>query len=241
MGKNKGDKVDVNVTFPENYHAKDLAGKAAVFAVEIKAIKEPKEVEINDEFAKSLGEESLDALRAKVVERIKADYENASKMKLKRALLDVLDKEYSFDLPAKLVEAEYDGIVKQYEQAKKYNQLDEYEKAKDEKDLLAEYKEIAARRVKLGLLLSEVGLNAKLNITSEDINKAILNEAKKYPGQEKAVFDYYLKNKEAVEALKAPVFEEKIVDYVLSQVKLNEKVVPVEELYSYDDDKKTTK
>lgn len=237
IGKNKGDKVDVNVTFPENYHAKDLAGKAAVFAVEIKEIKEPKEVEINDEFAKSLGEESLDALRAKVVERIKADYENASKLKLKRALLDVLDKEYSFDIPTKLVDAEYDGIVKQYEQAKKYNQLDEEEKAKDEKDLLAEYKEIAARRVKLGLLLSEVGLNAKITITSEDINKAIMNEAKKYPGQEKAVFDYYLKNKEAVEALKAPVFEEKIVDYLLYQVKLNEKVVAVEELYSFNENK----
>ena len=241
VGKNKGDKVDVNVTFPENYHAKDLAGKAAVFAVEIKEIREPKEIEINDEFAKSLGEENLDGLRARVVERIKADYENASKMKLKRALLDVLDKEYSFEVPSKLVDAEYDGIVKQYEQAKKYNQLDEYEKAKDEKDLLAEYKEIANRRVKLGLLLSEVGLSAKLTITPEDINNAILTEAKKYPGQEKAVFDYYLKNKEAVEALKAPVFEEKIDDYVLTQVKLNEKVVSVEELYSFDEEKKVEK
>ena len=241
IGKNKGDKVDVNVTFPEAYHAKDLAGKAAVFAVEIKEIREPKEVEINDEFAKSLGEENLDALRARVVERIKADYENASKMKLKRALLDVLDKEYDFEVPSKLVEAEYEGIIKQYEQAKKYNQLDEYEKAKDEKDLLQEYKDIASRRVKLGLLLSEVGLSAKLTISPEDINNAIMNEAKKYPGQEKAVFDYYLKNKEAVEALKAPVFEEKIVDYVLTQVKLNEKVVPVEELYSFDEDKKAEK
>ncbi len=241
IGKNKGDKVDVNVTFPENYHAKDLAGKQAVFAVEIKEIKEPKEIEINDEFAKSLGEDNLDALRAKVVERIKGDYANASKMKLKRALLDVLDKEYEFDVPSKLVDIEYEGIVKQYEQAKKYNQLDEYEKSRDEKDLLAEYKDIALRRVKLGLLLSEVGLNAKLTITSEDINNAIMNEAKKYPGQEKAVFDYYLKNKDAVEALKAPIFEEKIVDYVLSQVKLNEKVVPVEELYSFDDEKQAEK
>jgi len=241
IGKNKGDKVNVNVTFPENYHAKDLAGKQAVFAVEIKEIKESKEIEINDEFAKSLGEENLDALRAKVVERIKGDYANASKMKLKRALLDVLDKEYEFDVPSKLVDIEYEGIVKQYEQAKKYNQLDEYEKSRDEKDLLAEYKGIALRRVKLGLLLSEVGLNAKLTITSEDINNAIMNEAKKYPGQEKAVFDYYLKNKDAVEALKAPVFEEKIVDYVLSQVKLNEKVVPVEELYSFDDEKQVEK
>ena len=178
----------------------DLAGKDAVFAVEIKEIREPKPVVIDDEFAVSLGEKDLDSLRAKVVERIKADYEIASKMKLKRALLDVLDKEYSFDVPQKLTDAEYDGIVKQYEQAKKYNQLDEYEKSKDEKDLLAEYKEIASRRVKLGLLLSEVGMNAKINIAPEDINKAIAAEARKYPGQEKAVFDYYLKNKEAVEA-----------------------------------------
>ena len=231
IGKKAGDKVDVKVTFPKEYHAKDLAGKDAVFAVEIKEIREPKPVVIDDEFAVSLGEKDLDSLRAKVVERIKADYEIASKMKLKRALLDVLDKEYSFDVPQKLADAEYDGIVKQYEQAKKYNQLDEYEKSKDEKDLLAEYKEIASRRVKLGLLLSEVGMNAKINIAPEDINKAIAAEARKYPGQEKAVFDYYLKNKEAVEALKAPVFEEKIVDYILGQTKLNEKVVSVEELY----------
>lgn len=235
IGKKAGDKVDVKVTFPKEYHAKDLAGKDAVFAVEIKEIREPKPVVIDDEFAVSLGEKDLDSLRAKVVERIKSDYEIASKMKLKRALLDVLDKEYSFDVPQKLTDAEYDGIVKQYEQAKKYNQLDDYEKSKDEKDLLAEYKEIASRRVKLGLLLSEVGMNAKINITPEDINKAIAAEARKYPGQEKAVFDYYLKNKEAVEALKAPVFEEKIVDYILGQTKLNEKVVSVEELYSFDE------
>lgn len=241
VGKNVGDKVDVKVKFPENYHAKDLAGKDAVFAVEIKEIREPKPVVIDDEFAKSLGEENLESLRGKIVERIKADYENASKMKLKRALLDALDKEYSFEVPQKLVDAEYEGILKQYEQAKKYNQLDEYEKSKDEKDLLNEYKEIALRRVKLGLLLSEIGLAAKLTITPEDINKAIANEAKKYPGQEKAVFDYYLKNKQAVEALKAPVFEEKIVDHILGLAKLNEKIVPVEELYSFDEDKKAEK
>lgn len=241
IGKKAGDKVDVKVTFPENYHAKDLAGKDAVFAVEIKEIREPKPVVIDDEFAKSLGEKDLDSLRAKVVERIKADYEVASKMKLKRALLDVLDKEYNFEVPSKLVDAEYDGIVKQYEQAKKYNQLDEYEKNKDEKDLLAEYKEIALRRVKLGLLLSEVGMAAKLTILPEDINKAIAAEAQKYPGQEKAVFDYYLKNKNAVEALKAPVFEEKIVEHVLSQVSLKEKTVTTEELYSFEEDKKPAK
>ncbi len=241
IGKKAGDHIDVNVTFPENYHAKDLAGKAAVFAVDIKEIRTPKEVVIDDEFAKTLGEKDLDSLRAKVVERIKADYENASKLKLKRALLDVLDKEYTFEVPQKLVDAEYDGIVKQFEYAKQHGQLDEYEKSKDEKDLLAEYKEIALRRVKLGLLLSEVGNQTKLTVSPDDINRAIMAEARKYPGQEKVVFDYYLKNKQAVESLKAPIFEEKIVEHILGQVKLNEKFVPVEELYSFDENKETTK
>lgn len=241
IGKKAGDKVDVNVTFPENYHAKDLAGKASVFAVEIKELRAAKEVEINDEFAKSLGEENLDKLKAAIAERIKGDYEAASKMKLKRQLLDNLDNEYKFDVPAGLVDAEYKSIVDQYEQAKKYNQLDESEKNKSEEELLAEYKDIAVRRVKLGLLLSEIGKDAKVTITPDDINKAIMNEAKKYPGQEKAVFDYYLKNKQAIEALKAPVFEEKIVDYVIGKSNVSEKIVSIEELYSFDEDKKSRK
>ena len=241
IGKKAGDKVDVNVTFPENYHAKDLAGKASVFAVEIKELRAAKEVEINDEFAKSLGEENLDKLKAAIAERIKGDYEAASKMKLKRQLLDNLDNEYKFDVPAGLVDAEYKSIVDQYEQAKKYNQLDESEKNKSEEELLAEYKDIAVRRVKLGLLLSEIGKDAKVTITPDDINKAIMNEAKKYPGQEKAVFDYYLKNKQAIEALKAPVFEEKIVDYVIGKSNVSEKIVSIEELYSFDEDKKAGK
>lgn len=241
IGKKAGEKVDVKVKFPETYHAKDLAGKDAVFAVEIKELREPKNVEINDDFAKSLGEESLEKLKAVIADRIKGDYEAASKMKLKRALLDALDQEYSFEVPQSLVDAEYKSIVDQYEQAKKYNQLDESEKAKSEDELMAEYKDIAIRRVKLGLLLSEIGQNAKITITADDLNKAIMNEARKYPGQEKMVFDYYVKNKQAVEALKAPVFEEKIVDYILSQAKVNEKTVSIEELYAFDEEKKETK
>lgn len=162
IGKKAGDKVDVNVTFPENYHAKDLAGKASVFAVEIKELRAAKEVEINDEFAKSLGEENLDKLKAAIAERIKGDYEAASKMKLKRQLLDNLDNEYKFDVPAGLVDAEYKSIVDQYEQAKKYNQLDESEKNKSEEELLAEYKDIAVRRVKLGLCFPKSERTPKL-------------------------------------------------------------------------------
>ena len=241
IGAKAGDKVDVKVKCPEIDHAKDLAGKDSVFAVTVKEVREPKAVEINDELAKSLGAESLDKLKENLASRIKADYNNASRMKLKRQLLDALDKEYKFDVPNSLVDAEYKAIVEQYEQAKKYNQLDEEEKSKKEDDLFKEYKDIAVRRVKLGLLLSEVGQNAKVSIKPEDINAAIMNEAKKYPGQEQMVLDYYLKNKQAVEALKAPIFEEKIIDHVLTLVKLNEKTVSVEELYKFDDEKKSQK
>ena len=237
-----GSKIDVKVKFPDNYHAKDLAGKDAVFAVTVKEVREPKNVEINDEFAKSMGAESLDKLKETLSSRIKADYDNATRMKMKRQLLDILDKEYTFEVPTSLVDAEYKAIVAQYEQAKKYNQLDADEKSKKEADLLKEYKDIAVRRVKLGLVLSEVGQNAKVTIKPEDINAAIMGEARKYPGQEQMVLDYYLKNKQAVEALKAPIFEEKIIDYIVSQAKLNEKKVSVEELYKFDDaaDKKET-
>ncbi len=241
VGAKAGDKVDVKVKFPENYHAKDLAGKDSVFAVTVKEVREPKAVEINDELAKSLGAESLDKLKETLASRIKADYDNASRMKLKRQLLDVLDKEYKFDVPASLVDAEYKAIVNQYEQAKKYNQLDEEEKNKKEEDLLKEYKDIAVRRVKLGLLLSEVGQDAKISIKPEDINAAIMNETRKYPGQEQMVLDYYLKNKQAVEALKAPIFEEKIIDHIISKANLNEKTVSVEELYKFDEEKKSLK
>ena len=231
-----GDHVDVKVKFPENYHAKDLAGKDSVFAVDVKEVREPQEVVIDDEFAKSMGEENLDKLKASISSRIKTDYENASRMKIKRQLLDALDKEYNFEVPTSLVDAEFKAIVDQYEQAKKYNQLDESEKAKSEDELMKEYKEIAVRRVKLGLVLSEVGQEAKVSIKPEDINEAIMNEAKKYPGQEKLVFDYYLKNKQAVEALKAPIFEEKIIDYVISKANVSDKIVSVEELYNFNDE-----
>ncbi len=241
IGAEAGSKVDVKVKFPADYHAKDLADKDAVFAVTVKEVREPKAVEINDDLAKSLGAESLAKLKETLASRIKADYDNASRMKLKRQLLDILDKEYKFEVPASLVDAEYKAIVSQYEQAKKYNQLDAEEKSKKEEDLLKEYKDIALRRVKLGLVLSEVGQNAKISIKPEDINAAIMNEAKRYPGQEQMVLDYYLKNKHAVEALKAPIFEEKIIDYIISQAKLNEKVVSVEELYKFDDEKKESK
>ncbi len=235
IGKKAGEVVNVKATFPKNYQAKDLAGKEAMFVTTIKEIREIKRPEINDEFAKSMGEENLDQLKEKVKQRIAEDYGAASKMKLKRALLDALDKAYKFDVPSKLVDMEYEAIVKQYENAKKNNQLDEEEKNKKEEDLLKEYKDIAIRRVKLGLLLAEVGNEEKIEVTQEDMNKAIMAEAQRHPMQAKAIFDFYLKNKEALERLRTSVYEEKVVDYVLSKVHTKEKKVSVEELYNFDE------
>lgn len=235
VGKKAGEKIDVKVKFPDSYHAKDLAGKDSLFAVEVKEIREPMVVEINEDFAKSLGEKNLKELKAKIAEKIKADYEKASRMKLKRKLLDALDKEYNFQIPTSLLDQEYDVIVKQYKHAKSHNQLDPEDINRSEKDILAEYKEIAIRRVKLGLLLSEIAKQTKITVEPNDINNAIMEEARRYPGQEQAVMEYYLKNKEAIESLKAPIYEDKIIDYILGQIKLNDVIVSVEDLYKFDD------
>ncbi|MBP5352836.1 MAG: trigger factor [Alphaproteobacteria bacterium] len=238
IGHKAGETVEVKVTFPENYHAKNLAGKEALFVTTIKELREFEDTEMNDETAKLYGATDLADLKSKIENRILEDYSSASRIKLKRDLLDALDKAYKFEVPQKLVDAEYAAIEKQYKDAKAHNRLDESEKSRNEKDVLAEYKDISLRRVKLGLLLSEVGSDAKISLTSEDINKAIMNEARKYPGQEKAVFDYYVKNKEAVEALRAPAYEEKIIDYILGKAKLAEKEVSVEELYDFSEGNK---
>lgn len=246
IGHKAGETVDVKTAFPADYHAKDLAGKEALFVTTIKEIREIKPAEINDEMAKAMGAKDLADLKAQISARISEDYDNASRIKLKRDLLDALDKEYKFEIPQKLIDAEYEIIEKQYQDAKAKNQLDESDKNRNEKDVLAEYKEIALRRVKLGLLLSEIGNVEKITLSADDVNKAIMNEAKKYPGQEKMVMDFYLKNKQAVEAIKAPAYEEKIVDFILSKAKLADKEVSVEELYDFSDNsakkaKKSTK
>lgn len=236
IGHKAGETVNVKTTFPENYHAKDLAGKEALFVTTIKELRQYTPVEINDDFAKSVGAKDLADMRTNIEKRIAEDYENASHLKLKRELLDALDKEYKFEVPQKMVDAEYEMIAKQYQNAKANNRLDEADKARDEKDILAEYKDIALRRVKLGLVLSEISNQEKITLSADDINKAIMNEAKRYPGQEQMVFDYYVRNKEAVEALRAPAFEEKIIDFILSKVNISETEVTVAELFNFDED-----
>lgn len=241
IGHNIGDKVDVNVTFPENYHAKDLAGKKALFKVDLKELRRVKNPEINDDFAKSFGSESLEKLKEMIVTELNKEYDRVSRTHAKRALLDVLADAHDFEVPAGMVDLEFDAIWKQFEQAKKNNQLDEDEKSKSEDELKKEYRDIAERRVRLGLLLAEIANQNKITLTQEDISGAIVAEARRYPGQEKVVFEYYQKNPQALDAIKAPLFEEKVVDFLLGQIKSDEKTVSVKELYDFNPDDKETK
>ena len=238
IGHNIGDKVDVNVTFPENYHAKELAGKKALFKVDLKELRRFKTPEIDDAFAKMFGSESLEKLKEMIKTELNREYQRIARMHAKRALLDKLAESHDFDVPAGMVDLEFDSIWKQFEQAKKNGSLDEEEKSKSEDDLKKEYRTIAERRVRLGLLLAEIANQNKVTLTQEDLTNAIMAEARRYPGQEKTVFEYYQKNPKALDALRAPLFEEKVVDFILAGSKTTENKVSVKELYAYDPDKK---
>lgn len=236
IGHQVGDKVDVKVSFPDNYHAKELAGKKALFKVDVKELRQFKLPEINDEFAKLFGMETLEKLKEMIKTELDKEYAHVSRTHAKRALLDELAKAYTFDVPQGMVDLEFNSIMAQYEQAKKANQLDEEEKTKSEEDLKKEYRAIAERRVRLGLLLAEIANLNKVTLGQEDLTNAVMAEARRYPGQEKMVFEYYQKNPKALDSLKAPLFEEKVVDFILGQIKTNAKDVSVKELYDYNPD-----
>ncbi len=193
---------------------------------------------IDDEFAKLFGSDSLADLTTLIKTELDKEYASLAKMHTKRALLDVLAENHSFDVPQGMVDLEYDAILKQYEQAKKSNQLDEDEKSKSEDELKAEYRTIAERRVRLGLLLAEVSNKNKLTLSQDDITQAVLMEARRYPGQEKMVFEYYQKNPQALDSIKAPLFEDKVIDFILNIVKITEKEMTATELYAYNPDAK---
>ncbi len=237
-GKEIGSQVDVNVSFPDDYHAKDLAGKKALFKVDIKELRKVVKPELNDEFAKELGMKDVAHLKEVVKTELEKEYKNISRMHAKRALLDALAAAHSFEVPQSMVDMEFDAIWKQFEQAKKDGQLDEDEKSKSEDELKTEYRGIAERRVRLGLLLAEIANQNKITLSQEDVTAAVMQEARRYPGQEKMVFEYYQKNPQALDAIRAPLFEEKVVDYIFGVITVNEKDVTADELYAYNPDAK---
>ena len=226
VGAKTDDDVEVKVTFPDDYGANDLAGKEAVFDVHVNEVKAPEKVEIDDELAKKVGMDSLDDLKARVKEQIEGEYKQLSRAHVKRALLDKLDAAHEFELPKGMVDAEFDQIWRQVQSA----ELDDEDKEKSEDELKEEYRKIAERRVRLGLVLAEIGKRAEVSVPNEDLQRQLINTARSYPGQEKEVLEFYQNNPQAMQQLRAPLFEEKVVDYILERAELTEKKVSKEKL-----------
>lgn len=230
VGAKAGDKKEVNVTFPDDYQAENLKSKAAVFDVEVTEVRTPAAVEINEEFATSMGAENLDALKTMVREQIGGEYTQVSRGRLKRELLDQLSDQADFEVPPTMLQEEFDNIWKQLEEAKENDRLDEDDKGKSDDELRERYEEIAARRIRLGLLLSEIGRANNLTVSQDDLNRAMAEQAQRFPGQEAMVMQYYQENPQAMQELQAPIFEEKIIDYILELAKVTDRKVSTEEL-----------
>jgi trigger factor len=225
----------VKVTFPQTYPAENLAGKEAEFDVTVKTVEAPKPVSIDEEFAKSLGLESLAKLKEMVKERLNREHTAMSRQRMKRKLLDELDARHKFTPPPSLVEDEFNNIWKTIQDdlaAQKRSFADEdttEEKAKEE------YRGIAERRVRLGLVIAEIGERNGIKVSDEEISRSVMERARQVPGREQEVWDFYRKNPDALASLRAPIFEDKVVDFVLELAKVNEKTVSREELYKDDE------
>ncbi|WP_284163163.1 trigger factor [Frigidibacter sp. SD6-1] len=227
VGAKAGDEVKVEVTFPESYGASHLAGKAAIFECTVKAVKGAKAAEIDDELAKKFGAESLEALKGQIAERLEAEYKGAARAVMKRALLDQLDGLVKFDLPPTLVEAEAHQIAHQLWHDENPDHHGHDHGAIEATD---EHKKLAERRVRLGLLLAEVGRKEKVEVSDAEMTQAVLNQARQYPGQERAFFEYVQKNPQMQQQLRAPIFEDKVVDLIFAGAKVTEKEVSKDKL-----------
>jgi trigger factor len=240
VGAKAGDEKTITVTFPADYNAAHLAGKEVTFDVTVKEVAKPGELELNDEVAKSLGLESLERLREIVKGQIESQFGTLTRQKVKRQLLDALDASYKFEAPSKLVEAEFNNIWSQVtselEQAGKTFADEET----TEEEARTEYQRLAERRVRLGLLLAEIGEKAGVQITDDEMQRALFEFVRRYPAnQQQEVFDFYRNNANALTSLRAPLFEEKVVDHLLTQVQVTDQKVSKEELLA-DDEPETT-
>jgi len=229
-GLTVGETKTITVTFPEDYGAKDLAGKAAEFEITAKKLAVVQVPAIDDELGKAVGLEGLDDLKTKVTEQITREYEGLTRLKLKRALLDVLAERADFPAPESLVEAEFGAIWSQLEAEKAAGRSDPEDAAKDEDTLKAEYRAIADRRVRLGLLVAELGRANEITVTEPELKRAMFSEAMRYGQQAMQVVEFFSKNPQQLERFRGPLFEDKVVDYVLSQVKTEDVTVTAEEL-----------
>jgi len=229
-GMSAGEEATIDVAFPEDYDNAELAGKTAHFKVKVKEIRAPEPVAIDDELAKGFGLESLDQLRSQLRERLEHEYGRASRAKLKRALLDHLAETYKFDVPPGMVDLEFDAIWKQLENEMERSGTSYEDMGQSEEELRAEYRSIAERRVRLGLILSDIGTRNEVKVEPQELQQALIDQARRYPGQEREVFDYFRNNQGALEQLRAPLFEDKVVDFIIERAQITEEPVSVEEL-----------
>jgi len=235
LGAKAGEERSIEATFPEAYPEASLAGKKATFEVKIKEVASPLTPTIDDEFAKGLGIESLEQLRTAVKTRLEQDRAAASRLKLKRSLLDALNEGHTFELPPTLVDNEFEAIWQQVTGDLERTKRSFADEGTTEEKAREEYRDIAARRVRLGLVLSEIGTRNKITVTDEEVSRALLERVRQFPGQERKVYDYYRNNPQMLAEIRAPLFEDKVVDYLTELAKVTEKPVTAEVLYADPD------
>jgi trigger factor len=235
-GAKTGEQRAVDATFPADYPEARLAGKAARFEVTVKEVASPEAPTIDDDFAKALGLESVEKLREMVKQRLEQDRTAASRLRLKRALLDKLNSAYDFELPPTLVDNEFQAIWRQVTSDLEQSKRSFEDEGTTEDKAKAEYRDIAARRVRLGLILSEVGSRNKIEVSDDEVNRALLERVRQFPGQERKVYDFYRNNPQALAEIRAPLFEDKVIDFITELANVTEKPVSVEELYADPDD-----
>ncbi len=235
-GAKAGEEKQITATFPDTYQQKDLAGKEATFAVTVKEVAKPTLPDIDDEFAKALGAEDLVKLKEMVTEQLEREYGEVSRAKLKRQLLDALNDAHAFALPPTLVNQEFDGVWKQVTDGLEQASRTFEDEGKTEEGAREEYRTLAERRVRLGLVLAEIGDKNKINVSEEELRRSLMEQARNYPGQEKMIYEFYEKNPQAVNELRAPIFEEKVVDFIVELAQVDDTTVSREVLFETDQD-----
>ncbi len=233
VGMGKEQTKDVSCRFPDDYSVETLAGKDAVFNVTVTQVEKPVEAKLDDDMAKAFGAESAENLKELVRKQIQGEFDKAARVKMKRELLDKLEVLHAFELPQSLVDREFEGIWQQVEAGRKQQgeSVDNADAGKSDDELRADYKKIAERRVRLGLVVGEIGSKNLVEVTQDEMRMALMEQARRYPGQEKFVYEYFEKTPGALQELRAPIFEDKVVDLVVGKAKVTEKKVTRDELY----------
>lgn len=235
VGAKAGEERTLEVTFPDDYPAENLKGKAAAFETKVSLVRQPKQGGPDDAWASELGFDSLPALKNALKQRIENEHGQQSRAKAKRALFDQLDQAHDFELPPRMVEAEFNQIWRQVDADRQAGRLDPSDEGKNDEELRAEYRGIAERRVRLGLVLAEIGRRNKIEVSDQEVAQAISIQARNFPGQEREIFEAYQRNPQMVAQVRAPLYEEKVVDFVLELVKVTNQTVSRDDLFSDDE------